>query len=707
MKHLLLACLFAVLTSPLYAIFSLRVGDPRFSASTQQGTIEEAVLSVRPKGLYLEYGLYLTFSARGTTYKPTDSLEITLRFELPAEAMVHDSWLWVGNDIARAQILDLWTASSIYENIVQRRQDPSILTKTSAIQYELRVFPMKGNETRKVKITYLVPANWSRETVDAELPIAILKTSKNQVALFEMLAWPDTDWENPTLVGQANPVFQEVLDPQFGTYWAVSLPAASQQIGLRLAFDSPLKKGHYVRTHQSGQTGFYQMAILPAQLFEHEARRKVLLLVDQQVSANAISSASLLQELRQQLLSELTPEDSFSIILSNLSPTAVSNTWLPADAGSIEQAFSAAATLLATYSNLPSLLASGIQFVKTNGNVGNILLATNSTQYGDPTSTNPLVADMLALMGSNTIPVHTLNYHNSVLPVSFIGGIQYSGSDYFLINLAKLTGGNFSKVLSSTLTAAVSSAVVGTGPSLRSFDFHTTLANGYCYGRFDLGAVSQVAYLNKPILQVGKYQGDFPFKIELAGELGSQFVYADIIVPTNSIGQSDTLNREMWYGNYIRLLETGTQVNTTVAEIIYSSLTERVLSRYTAFLCLEDPAHFCPGCTDETQLVGTADEVLPDSLVRAWPNPFTDRVTIEVQVGRGASLSASAVVEIYNASGQLVRQLPLTDVQNDKAVVVWDGLDGASGTHVAPGVYVAVVRISMGENAVLKLVKRA
>lgn len=63
--------------------------------------------------------------------------------------MIIDSWLWIGDEISKAMILDKWTASSIYENIVKRRKDPSILTKMSDLQYELRIFPMAGNEKEK------------------------------------------------------------------------------------------------------------------------------------------------------------------------------------------------------------------------------------------------------------------------------------------------------------------------------------------------------------------------------------------------------------------------------------------------------------------------------------------------------------------------------------------------------------------------------
>jgi len=46
----------------MFGSAQLRVGDPRNSWWTSQGTIEDASLTVRPKGLFLEYGLYLTFS---------------------------------------------------------------------------------------------------------------------------------------------------------------------------------------------------------------------------------------------------------------------------------------------------------------------------------------------------------------------------------------------------------------------------------------------------------------------------------------------------------------------------------------------------------------------------------------------------------------------------------------------------------------------
>jgi Ca-activated chloride channel family protein len=692
-------------TTPLHATFSLRVGDPRQSWSTQQGTIEEAVLSVRPKGLYYEYGLYLTFSARGTSYKAQDSLEVTLQFELPEAAIIHDSWLWIYDDIVRAKILDRWTAATIYEGIVNRRQDPSLLTKLNARQYKLQVFPMKGDETRKVKITFLMPADWSRETVASELPVQLLNTSKIKLPALQLLVWPDADWKNPVLVDHPELPFEAHTDPAFGNYFRTQVPTTALQPGLRFAFDSPLRRGQYLRVLQNGQSGFYQLAVLPAHLFEHEAARKIALLVDYEAGAGTITAAAILQELQKRMLLELSPLDSFNLILSSLNPQAVSNTWIPADSLSIIQAFSTAGAMLANYSNLASLLIKGIDFIKNTAGGGQILLASNASQYGNYTSANVLIQDVLALLGTPPIPLHTLNYNSANSPYFYIGGQYYYGNDYFFTNISKLSGGATQAVRNSNLSKAVASAIGNLGASLRFYDFHTTLENGYCYGRFDLGAVTEVATLNRPILQVGKFQGTFPFKIELAGELDNQFVSASLSVPAAEIQTADSLTREMWYGTYIQLLEQEPANSDLISELVFNSLTERVLSLYTAFLCLEDTTQLCPTCEDESLLVSTDDLAAQDSLLTAWPNPFSDQVTIAVQAGAGERFSTAASLEIYTATGQFVRQFPLGNFDLQQTKIVWDGRTSA-GAMLPPGVYVALARINPGQKQVLKLVKR-
>jgi Ca-activated chloride channel family protein len=124
---------------PLAAQNTLWINDPTYTWNWQNGKITDASLSVHPKGLYVEYGLYLTFSGSTTNFAQNSNLEVVLDFELPKGAIVLDSWLWVGEDIVQGKLIDRWSASQIYEGIVNRRREPSLLLNTSDTQYELRV----------------------------------------------------------------------------------------------------------------------------------------------------------------------------------------------------------------------------------------------------------------------------------------------------------------------------------------------------------------------------------------------------------------------------------------------------------------------------------------------------------------------------------------------------------------------------------------
>lgn len=142
----------------LLAYNQLRVLDPRAQWRNGPGSIDSATIVAKPKGMYIEYSIYMNLSAKNLSFAQSDSLEIVFDFDLPKEAIVTESWLWLNpTTIIKGKLLDVWTASTIYENIVKRRTDPSILKKLGDTYYQLRVFPMNGNSFRKVKITYLMP----------------------------------------------------------------------------------------------------------------------------------------------------------------------------------------------------------------------------------------------------------------------------------------------------------------------------------------------------------------------------------------------------------------------------------------------------------------------------------------------------------------------------------------------------------------------
>lgn len=58
----------------------------------------------------------------------------------------------------------------IYEDIVNRQRDPSILYKLSPTKYQLRIFPLMKQSLRKIKLTYLVPNSLAYQTVAVTVP---------------------------------------------------------------------------------------------------------------------------------------------------------------------------------------------------------------------------------------------------------------------------------------------------------------------------------------------------------------------------------------------------------------------------------------------------------------------------------------------------------------------------------------------------------
>lgn len=694
----------------LNAQFSLRVSDPRTSWYTYPGTIEEATLSVRPKGIYWEYGLYLTFSARGQGFDINDSLEVVLKFELPKNAIIHDSWLWINQDIVKADILDRWTANNIYEGIVKRRQDPSILYKNGPANYELRVFPMAGNETRKVKITYLMPTEWSPTKVWAALPTKILNTSKFPLANLEFLCWPGADWQNPEIlrqsIGAANVNLSVQTDPQNELYYQAEIPNPLFATEPILRFDTPLKNGRYLSTLETNNSGFYQLAMMPQTGDVGSKPQKVALLLDYDpsgVTASSPSLTTLLEMIKFNMVSHFRPIDSFNIIYSNLPVRKVSEHWLPATPENIAAAFSSLD--IGSFSNLATLLTEGVDFCKENGNNGTLLLASNASQYYTNASATGFHEEIINYMGNSRPKIHILDYRFSYTPSAYIGGLNYYGNSYLNFRLAQSTSGSVVNVRELATEKAIASAIESAYyKEIDNLDFYTSVANGFCFGRYNVSNSSS-QYSNKPILQVGRYQGSLPMEVEMSGSLNGDIFYNEQQIPESEITPGDSLCREMWFGEKIRELESFPNTYNLILDIVQNSLDERVLSKYTAFLCLEDPDQICEECLDETQFTSTeSPESSADSLVSAYPNPFSDRVLITVSLDQIKSKSARTYLEIYNLSGQLVRQFESQANNSAPIKYEWDGTN-TLGNTVSAGVYILMVK--SGEwSQVMKLIKQ-
>ncbi len=689
MKKAFLSSLLLVILVNLYGYNQLRVGDPRNSWWTDQGTIEEALLTVHPKGLYMEYGLYLTFSSRGTNWtSQEDTVEVSLFFDLPEGAIVHDSWLWIGEDTARAILLDKWSASAIYEGIVKRRKDPSVLYKQSATQYELRVFPMAGNETRKVKITYLIPVSFNNKIVTAVIPTAIINTSNYKPAHFSVLAFSDATWDNPLIMNDNEIQFTPESDTQSGDYYKAIIPSTKFYNTINIGYNAPIQDGYYFSKYQEGNEGIYQLAVFPRDFITVTDNIKTAILIDFDESNTNITVIELLNTIKSEMLVNLSSADSFNLLFSNLSITKYSDKWISASETNIEEAFNTLGNPLSSYSNLPSLLGSGINFIKNNGNNGKIILVSNSGQFDDFHVANTLINDIVELMDPK-IQIHIADYQSINFKGNYLNGRYYYGNEYLYSNLSKITSGSLHRIVNGlSLSGSIDEAFKYIGGSIKSFDLYTRVQSGFCHSRYTITGNDNIAYLNDPILQVGKFKGAFPFTFEVSGEYNNEIFSAEIEIHEQNVIIDDTTSEEIWTGLYIKELESVQQSNDIINEIIYSSLNERVLSLYTSFLCVEDSIILINNGEDEQILIDIQDIVAEKDSISIYPNPFTDKLTIDLicsDPGKVKELS------IYNITGAVIYQFSTSDLVTGKNTITWNG-NTASGDAVKPGMYILVFR---------------
>jgi hypothetical protein len=209
-----------------------------------------------------------------------------------------------------------------------------------------------------------------------------------------------------------------------------------------------------------------------------------------------------------------------------------------------------------------------------------------------------------------------------------------------------------------------------------------------------------------PILQVGKFAGAFPFRIEFSSIVQGLPVKKTYLIDQSEAIEGDSVTAQVWAGNQLAALEALPTSNPANAQIVALSLRERVLSTQTAFLALEpnDTLKACLTCKDEsapTVVTDRREQSAADSLLRAYPNPFNASTTLTIRLPRGTTALESRMT-IHNTLGQIVRKLDsslLNDTETRR--VVWDGR-ADNGQPVATGMYLFVLA-SPQHRSVLKL----
>ena len=233
---------------------------------TKSGYIDQAILIVEPHGAYTEQSLYLSYSDHNQF---TSSLiEIVHRFELPANAVINDLWLWMGDSIMQAIMLDTWKARSIYDSIVSKHRDPAFLAKNGNI-YELHIYPLVSGNFRKIKLNFITPTRWLGNEGVAELPLKMLKdnnaTQKPLDILFREI---DSLWGKPYFKELGEQTFYNYKDTLNYKYKRTTIKDISLLPSLTLGFSTNYMNGFFIKTNDDYQDAtYFQFGFNPGSLF--------------------------------------------------------------------------------------------------------------------------------------------------------------------------------------------------------------------------------------------------------------------------------------------------------------------------------------------------------------------------------------------------------------------------------------------------------
>lgn len=675
----------------------LRVLDPRNSWWGPQGNIDSAIFVIEPKGIYAQVDMFLQFSAIGSYFSEYDTLEVQMNFNLPSGAIVNDSWLLIYDKWEKALILDRWTATSIYEGIVQRRKDPSILTKNSAENYSLNVFPMAATESRTARISFLLPFNFTSKSATINLPVNLLSlslyTPKVKVSIKENMGFI-----NPVLANNVNVTFTNDSFEYKNTETEIS------NINV-VSFDSPMKDGIFLSKYNEGNDGVYQLAFIPSHFIENNADRKLIILVDNE-NEGYYKNDEISNALKVLAKNSLSDKDSFNIIFSGLKTKMLSDNWLPVNNALTDSLLSAINdNFYSGYSDLVSLFSEGLNLAENNTNTS-ILLISNSSDFDGVKTANAFVEDLKKTY-MKMPPIFIFDYKQGFSSGYYGGNKYYYGNSYLYEILSRSTGGTQIKLnYGEFFYEKLLSLAQNIGTYIPAFDMVTTLENGFCYGRMNVTNTSQI-YANKPVLSVGKYKGSFPMELQISGLIEDTIFSTQLTIDESLSYDADSVSRTIWAGNYVKEMESATNLNNEeISKIINFSISNRVLSLYTAFLTLEPGMVIepCEDCTDEdgnpitTPVVNVKKD---EAKVEVFGNPFKDKVRIKVSLEK--PVKNALTVQIYNAMGQLIKAMKVNPSMQ-YFEFEWDGKD-QNGKVVTAGTY--IVKLSSESlNMSVKVMKK-
>ncbi|NOY60404.1 MAG: hypothetical protein GXO75_15950, partial [Calditrichaeota bacterium] len=526
MKKYIFFCLISFCINSLFAA-TFSVYEANYPGVKDYNVnIDEATLVVHPRGNFVEMNLYMTVSYDFDSwfFKNYNELEFLWQFSLPEEAIMHEFWLWSGDSIMSAQVLDKWTAELLFNDVSSPVRNPGLLTQSKPnrdgiVNYDLKLFPMKRNEKKRFKIQYLLPARPTVESMRVWLPTTQIISEKGPgIDSLKIIYYYDRNPAEPGIVGT------EVISkkqPSAHSLWLITIPLEYDQF-VEMTLPSPIKNEFYFSTFEQNGEHFYHLATYPPEVPKSAKPRHILILIDfNRFNTSGLNGELLLSSLKETIQKALSDADSINIFVAYDNIIRGSDTWVGCTDASMDELFThVMKRTFPSYSSFQPLIIQATEFINSQADSAEVLMFSNTDEISLSTDDKNQLADEIIAMFKPGTKLHFIDLENrSRLRYSYGKGYYETQLQSFYAKMSYATAGNLYFFRYYSIRLLLNAFFYEKISHFESVEVQLRFQEGYAHSKHLLALNEGYYPLHFPIMEVGKFDGSLPIDVTVLGKI--------------------------------------------------------------------------------------------------------------------------------------------------------------------------------------------
>ena len=637
----------------------MRIIDPQNPWWGANASIENVHIEVKPAGIFAETSIEFDVKSSDDIFDNATQLEYIYDFSMPEGVVFNDSWLWIEDYISKGEIYEQNEGTAIYEAIVDRQQDPSILAKYDNGNYNFRIYPMFNDSTRRVRLSYLVPSVNNVNTLETFLPLSFLQDSYERPKYVTLDIVDDTNWFHTPINSNA-----WIQTNNVGNTTTYALSEEAPLSDTDITFSSETQEEYKLGIYEYDGEKYFQLVYDP-EIENVLTPTYNLVIIDHETDNTNMNLDDILSMLSDRL-NDLSEVDKFNILYHDFTPQFTNEEWVSAESGSISEAIEKVSSANSTnLSWLATLLPEALLYAEEKGQKTKIIIISTDNNFYQEESSNQFLSNVNNFVSqmSTEISFSVVDY-SFYRPGTWIGNQYLTGNEHLYNRLIQQHGGVYQQSSSQgTMNAAMEKVFEKDVDLITEYDLDVENEFGFSFSKYFVSS-SQSIRVDKPVMMTGKYIGASPFQLEFNALYNGEVIKEDLVLIPNL--ELNTVSAQAWASQYILANENSEDQNTK-NDVITASMDHRLLSKNTVFLCLEPDfidISSNNGEDDDIFLVATEETEIEENIA-AFPNPFSDYINVDIPstlLGNRENLT----VQIVSMDGKLVHA-------SDQKAIIKDG----------------------------------